>query len=103
MNGIIKRLKRIEERSPKRITILAEFDGVKKECTVDELEANKKAKFIKVIRGNSLTDADRLLKQVDDAEVCLSCNKSECNGDIKCFQERRQQLQRKTRKKHNCK
>lgn len=63
---------------------------------IDDIEKKTKAKFVKVILGDDSTDVDRLLKQVDNAEVCLSCNKSECDGDLNCFRERRQRMRKRT-------
>ena len=65
MRGIIERLRRLEEISPDRLVILANFDGVEKECSVDELEANPKAVFIRVISGNSLDDVQRILNRIE--------------------------------------
>ena len=64
-NSILQRLKRLEEISPDRLVILANFDGVEKECSVDELEANPKAVFIRVISGNSLDDVQRILNRIE--------------------------------------
>ena len=64
-NSIIQRLKRLEQISPNRLVILADFDGVEKECSVDELEANPKAVFIRVISGNSLDDVQRILNRIE--------------------------------------
>lgn len=64
-NSIIQRLKRLEEISPDRLVILANFDGVEKECSVDELEANPNACFIRVISGNSLDDVQRILNRIE--------------------------------------
>lgn len=64
-NSIIQRLKRLEEISPDRLIILANFDGVEKECSVDELEANPNACFIRVISGNSLEDVQRILNRIE--------------------------------------
>ena len=65
MNSILQRLKRLEEISPDRLVILANFDGVEKECSVDELEANPNAAFIRVISGNCLDDVQRILNRID--------------------------------------
>ena len=64
-NSILQRLKRLEEISPDRLVILANFDGVEKECSVDELEANPNAAFIRVISGNCLDDVQRILNRID--------------------------------------
>ncbi len=64
-NSIIQRLKRLEEISPDRLVILANFDGVEKECSVDELAANPNASFIRVISGNSLDDVQRILNRIE--------------------------------------
>lgn len=64
-NSILQRLKRLEEISPDRLVILANFDGVEKECSVDELEANSKAVFVRVISGNSLDDVQRILNRIE--------------------------------------
>ena len=63
MNSILQRLKRLEEISPDRLVILANFDGVEKECSVDELEASPNASFIRVISGNSLDDVQKDIEQ----------------------------------------
>lgn len=63
--SIIERLKRLEQLSPDRLVILADFDGVEKECSVDDLEANPKACFIRVISGNSLDDVQRILNRIE--------------------------------------
>ena len=65
MNSILQRLKRLEEISPDRLVILANFDGVEKECSVDELEASPNASFIRVISGNSLDDVQRILNRIE--------------------------------------
>ena len=65
MNSILQRLKRLEEISPDRLVILANFDGVEKECSVDELEANLNACFIRVVSGNSLDDVQRILNRIE--------------------------------------
>ena len=62
-NSILQRLKRLEEISPDRLVILANFDGVEKECSVDELEASPNASFIRVISGNSLDDVQKDIEQ----------------------------------------
>ena len=64
-NSILQRLKRLEEISPDRLVILANFDGVEKECSVDELEASPNASFIRVISGNSLDDVQRILNRIE--------------------------------------
>lgn len=64
-NSIIQRLKRLEEISPDRLVILANFDGVEKECSVDELAANPNACFVRVISGNSLDDVQRILNRIE--------------------------------------
>ena len=63
--SIIERLKRLEQLSPDRLVILADFDGVEKECSVDELEASPNASFIRVISGNSLDDVQRILNRIE--------------------------------------
>ena len=64
-NSILQRLKRLEEISPDRLVILANFDGVEKECSVDELEANPDACFIKVLKGNNISEVDKVLKHIE--------------------------------------
>ena len=64
-NSIIQRLKRLEQISPNRLVILADFDGVEKECSVDELEANPNTCFIRVVSGNSLDDVQRILNRIE--------------------------------------
>ena len=65
MRGIIERLRKLEQIAPDKLVILADFDGVEKECSVDELEANPKACFIRVISGNSLDDVQRILNRIE--------------------------------------
>ena len=50
-NSIVERLKRLEQIAPDKLVILADFDGVEKECSVDDLETNPNAKFIKVLKA----------------------------------------------------
>jgi hypothetical protein len=38
---------------------------VEKECSVDELEANPNACFIRVVSGNSLDDVQRILNRIE--------------------------------------
>ncbi len=64
-NSIIERLKRLEQIAPDKLVILANFDGVEKECSVDELEASPNACFIRVISGNSLDDVQRILNRIE--------------------------------------
>ncbi len=57
--SIIERLKTLEQAiAPDRLVILAEFNGVAKECSVDELEADPKARFVRVISGNDNKNED---------------------------------------------
>ena len=65
MHNIIDRLKRLERLTPDRLVILANIDGVEKECSVDELEANPNARFIKVLRGNCIEDVDKILNSIE--------------------------------------
>ena len=65
MRGIIERLRKLEQIAPDKLVILADFDGEKKQCTVDELEANPNASFIRVISGNSLDDVQRILNRIE--------------------------------------
>ncbi len=60
-NSIIQRLKALEQIAPDRLVILADFNGVEKECTIDELEASPNACFIRVISGDSIDDVQRIL------------------------------------------
>lgn len=64
-NSIIQRLKRLEQISPNRLVILADFDGVEKQCTVDELKRNPAARFIRVLDGDSVKDLDAILNYLD--------------------------------------
>ena len=48
-----------------KLVILADFDGMEKQCTVDELEASPNASFIRVISGNSLDDVQRILNRIE--------------------------------------
>ena len=65
MRGIIERLRRLEQISPNRLVILADFDGVEKQCTVDELKRNPAARFIRVLDGDSVKDLDAILNYLD--------------------------------------
>ena len=65
MRGIIERLRKLEQIAPDKLVILADFDGVEKQCTVDELEASPNASFIRVISGNSLDDVQRILNRIE--------------------------------------
>ena len=65
MRGIIERLRKLEQVVPDKLVILADFDGVEKECTVDELESSPNASFIRVISGNSLDDVQRILNRIE--------------------------------------
>ncbi len=64
-NGIIQRLRKLEEKVGDRLVILAIIDGVEKECSVDELAQCKDAKFIKVLRGKKITDVDVIISWLD--------------------------------------
>ena len=65
MKSIIERLRKLEQVVPDKLVILADFDRIKKECTVDELEASPNASFIRVISGNSLDDVQRILNRIE--------------------------------------
>ena len=65
MRGIIERLRKLEQIAPDKLVILADFDGVEKQCTVDALEASPNASFIRVISGNSLDDVQRILNRIE--------------------------------------
>lgn len=64
-NSIVERLKRLEQIAPDKLVILADFDGVEKECSVDDLETNPNAKFIKVLKGNCLEDVDEIINIIE--------------------------------------
>ncbi len=65
-NGIIQRLKKLEQRVQNRLTILIEVDGEEKECTVDELKLYPDAGLIRVKSGNNVFDVDKIIDWVDD-------------------------------------
>ena len=65
MKSIIERLRKLEQVVPDKLVILADFDGVEKQCTVDELEACPNESFIRVISGNSLDDVQRILNRIE--------------------------------------
>lgn len=65
MRGIIERLRKLEQVVPDKLVILADFDGVEKECTIEELEANPDACFIKVLKGNNISEVDKVLKHIE--------------------------------------
>ena len=48
--NIIQRLKKLEQASPSKLLLLCSFCGVERECTIEELEANPDACFIKVLK-----------------------------------------------------
>lgn len=67
----IKALERkIEKMRPQRLVVLARTqEGVEKEMGVDEL-IETKSEFIRVLRGNDLSDVDALLKyEVPDCVI----------------------------------
>ena len=64
-NSIIERLRKLEQIAPDKLIILADFDGVEKECTVDELKRNPAARFIRVLDGDSVKDLDAILNYLD--------------------------------------
>ena len=67
----IKALERkIEKMRPQRLVVLARTqEGVEKEMGVDELIETKR-EFIRVLRGNDLSDVDALLKyEVPDCVI----------------------------------
>ena len=63
--NIIQRLKKLEQASPSKLLLLCSFCGVERECTIEELEANPNASFIRVISGNSLDDVQRILNRIE--------------------------------------
>ena len=65
MSGIIERLKRLEQASPSKLLLLCSFCGVERECTIEELEANPDASFIKVLKGNNISEVDKVLKHIE--------------------------------------
>lgn len=65
MRGIIERLRKLEQVVPDKLVILADFDGVEKECTVDEFKRNPAARFIRVLDGDSVKDLDAILNYLD--------------------------------------
>lgn len=65
-NGIIQRLRKLEERIQDRLVILAIINGIEKECSVDELAQSKGATFVRVLRGNKITDVDIISSWVDE-------------------------------------
>ena len=64
-NSIVERLKRLEQIAPDKLVILADFDGVEKECSIGDLETNSNAKFIKVLKGNCLEDVDEIINIIE--------------------------------------
>ena len=54
--------RKIEKMRPQRLVVLARTqEGVEKEMGIDEL-IETKSEFIRVLRGNDLSDVDALLK-----------------------------------------
>ena len=67
----LKELERkIEQIRPQRLIVLARTqDGAEKEMGIDELIATK-GEFIRVLRGNDLSDVDALLRyEVPDCVI----------------------------------
>lgn len=62
--------RKIEKMRPQRLVVLARTqEGVEKEMGVDEL-IETKSEFIRVLRGNDLSDVDALLKyEVPDCVI----------------------------------
>ena len=65
--NIIHRLKKLEQASPSKLLLLCSFCGVERECTIEELEANPDACFIKVLKGNNISEVDKVLKHIEIA------------------------------------
>ena len=63
--NIIQRLKKLEQASPSKLLFLCSFCGVERECTIEELEANPDACFIKVLKGNNISEVDKVLKHIE--------------------------------------
>ena len=62
--------RKIEKMRPQRLVVLARTqEGVEKEVGIDEL-IETKSEFIRVLRGNDLSDVDALLKyEVPDCVI----------------------------------
>ena len=60
--NIIQRLKKLEQASPSKLLLLCSFCGVERECTI---EANPDACFIKVLKGNNISEVDKVLKHIE--------------------------------------
>ena len=62
--------RKIEKMRPQRLVVLARTqEGVEKEMGIDEL-IETKSEFIRVLRGNDLSDVDALLKyEVPDCVI----------------------------------
>ena len=61
--------RKIEKMRPQRLVVLARTqEGVEKEMGIDEL-IETKSEFIRVLRGNDLSDVDALLK--DEVPDCV--------------------------------
>ena len=56
--NIIQRLKKLEQASPSKLLLLCSFCGVERECTID-------ACFIKVLKGNNISEVDKVLKHIE--------------------------------------
>lgn len=63
--NIIQRLKKLEQASPSKLLLLCSFCGVERECFIEELEANPDACFIKVLKGNNISEVDKVLKHIE--------------------------------------
>ena len=63
--NIIQRLKKLEQASPSKLLLLCSSCGVERECTIEELEANPDACFIKVLKGNNISEVDKVLKHIE--------------------------------------
>ena len=62
--------RKIEKMRPQRLVVLARTqEGVEKDMGIDEL-IETKSEFIRVLRGNDLSDVDALLKyEVPDCVI----------------------------------
>ena len=62
--------RKIEKMRPQRLVVLARTqEGLEKEMGIDEL-IETKSEFIRVLRGNDLSDVDALLKyEVPDCVI----------------------------------
>lgn len=62
---VISRLKRLEQKKPECLTVLAKIGGIEKRCSVDEFVTYSNATFVRVLDGTNLHDVDRIIDYLE--------------------------------------